>query len=291
MSTTFRHIAPKTFVLILLVAAWLILVSAPVQAQPTRQPKPTQNQSSNTKLAEQKNTRLQRVEFATDSQAISYFFKSGNKQRILTYRIGADSTVIAEVTPTPGGKPFIQLFASRSGVRARTPSGEYQLIKRKRVLPSTTDSLSVWLLANNFATKPTTAPVSLYEQAVQELARKKRAPVRALPALANRTGIFSDRALTALSEGWLSQGADDGSEGESDCLPGNSTCTEIDLSGNTKTIYCYCDCGTPVCYEVLLSAQVQVIQRNESTGEETIYTETVHFTKCVLGGCMPPLKP
>ncbi len=253
-----------------------------VQAQRT---KPLAKPNAETSL--QKNTRLTRVEFGKDSRSVSYFFKSGAVQRIVTYRVDADSSLAIEVKPTRAGKPFLELFSTRTGVRARTPGGEYQLIKGKRVLPANTDSLSLWLVANNIAAKSATSPRSVYDRAIKELAKTSKTKVLAVNAYVQHTAIFSDTVVNGMGGDWTMPG---GSNGGGDCTPGDATCTEIDVSGNTDTFNCHCDCGVPVCYEVMLSAQIQVLLRDESTGAETIYTETVHFTKCIFGGCTMPVE-
>lgn len=233
MPPTTPRIANTFIAVILLTCAIVFSVTMPQQAQGTKQSnaKRTGTKSNNAELAEQRNTRLQRFEFAKDSQAISYFFKSGNKQRIVTYRVGTDSTVTVQVKSTPAAKPLVELFVTRSGLSARTPSGDYQLIKGKRVLPATTDALSVWLLANNFPTKPATAPRSLYERGIEELNRKKKTKYTAVAAFENRIGVFSDSV-------WTTQGGNEwlfpDPGGGSDCTPSDVVCTEIDPFGTAK---------------------------------------------------------
>src|SRR5215204_2534734 len=81
----------------LLVAALLFPLTVSQQAQRSkpaqRRGTPTQGKPSRPPESDQKNIKLERIEFQKDLKAISYWFKSNNKQRIITYRVGANNSV------------------------------------------------------------------------------------------------------------------------------------------------------------------------------------------------------
>ena len=85
----------------LLVAALLFPLTISQQAQRSRRAQrrgtPTPGKPIRPPQSDQKNIKLERIEFQKDLKAISYWFKSNNKQRILTYRVGANNSVTYDV--------------------------------------------------------------------------------------------------------------------------------------------------------------------------------------------------
>ena len=260
----------------LLVAALLFPLTISQQAQRSRGAQrrgtPTPGQPIRPPQSDQKNIKLERIEFQKDLKAISYWFKSNNKQRILTYRVGANNSVTSDVKETPTGRPFVQLFTARAGVRARTPEGEYTLIKGKRVLPSTTDALSVWLLAQNFPGKSTTAPRAIYDRAFAQLVKDMKGKGQSEDTLrsSSRGGAILETIGFVLWDLLVE-----------DCTSStqSASCEQTDASGGSSTVTISCECATPMCNKQTSTAQVPVLVLSNGTYE--IRQQTVVVTFCI----------
>ena len=214
---------------------------------------------------------LNRVTFHTDSQAVSYQFTLDGQQRVVTYRFAEGGAARIDVRQKVGGDPFIELRATRNGIQARTPDGEFALSRRKRVLPASTDQASIWLLAQDFVKNTTTAPGAILDRA-WEVWSAQNDPVDEVVS----GNVGWPGALWALIQLWEWLGGSGG------CLnPDQETqCTETDAQGNDKTIDFKCDCGTPICNQSTTSVDTLVAVTDSTTGEIRIETVPVVVVQC-----------
>jgi hypothetical protein len=217
---------------------------------------------------------LNQVKFHEDLETISYDYTLDDQRRIVSYRFDGDRSVRVGVREKASGAPFIELRASRDGIRARTPEGEIKLVKGEWVLPPATDEPSVWLLVQDPVKNPTLTPVLLYDR-FWESPRPPGSPDGEESSAWTGTVTGLPGSIWALIQLWEWLGGSSG-----DCLnPGQETqCTEVDVDGNPSVVTFRCDCGMPFCNEVSIPISVQVTLVDESgnvLGTENQIRETV----------------
>jgi hypothetical protein len=227
---------------------------------------------------------LVRTDFPKDLKTVSYWFKLDGKDRIITYHRKDADTLDIDVRETHQGVPTIELRSTKNRFQARTPDGEFTLERGKKILPATTDELSVWLVVQNY---------------FDDIAIGARALlIRAAKTLGPNTILAFDKQNQELSSGkqeakfgdFLWKPFDKIIEwfgGGGDCLsPGQeTTCTGEDENNNPVVYTCKCDCGTPICTTQSHSYTVPTLIYNTDTGAweagETIVTVVVCLCWCM----------
>ena len=200
---------------------------------------------------------LKHVKFHRDLKTISYFFSLDSKDRVISYGFEEDDKVKIGVRKTPGGTPLIELLAAGDIVRARTRDGEFVLEKGKRVLPATTDELSMWLMAQDWINNSTTAPGRLLDMVGLQLPADNEVETSAFFGLGNLIAKLKD--ITD----WFGGGGDD-------CLNPDqtTTCTETNIHGAEEVVEFTCECGTPFCTVQSFTSEVPILVTDAETGEQ-----------------------
>ena len=210
-----------------------------------------------------------------DGKTISYQFTLDGQRRIVSYHFDGDTSVRMGVREQPGGAPFIQLLATRGGIRARTPEGEFTLVRGKWVLPPSTDRRSVWLLAQDVAKNATLTPVVLHDR-FWDARRPPDGPDEEVQESSSwgPTIVGVPGMLWSLYKIWEWLGGED-------CLNPNqrTQCTETDVAGKETVVTFTCECGSPMCNQTAIPVDVAVAVVDAS-GNISTETQTRTIVVC-----------
>lgn len=216
------------------------------------------------------------VKFARDMSSVDYEWKLEKETRILTLPLKARNKGTHVTVKKPKAKTaLIDIFINKAKATATTPAGTYKLVKRKRTLPAKTDSLSIWILQQDYWKNPSLNPKSFYDAATAIVIGESAGQP---PEITPYQSTFlvcppsMDNHLHDCWQDWFSW---------DDCYGRGGSCTDRDEAGNTSEVTIYCDCGIPVCEQIRSFITVPIAVYNATTHEMETEDVTREIVKCL----------